>query len=136
MKIKLFVGTSPRCNFFFGLAEGQQWIKMGNQKVDECIDACVEEKLNDSSINGVAMHFDTTKEGCWCVKHMTGLKGGKGYKSCYLLSTGNYIDDICVYVQERFTPSGFFHLCQIIWHLLTISILVLLFLQYVVRIIM
>ena len=71
------------CTFLNGDGIGGTEIRIGYQKGSACIDACLQRKRTDDSINGVTTLTDAPEGGCWCKKGMHGRNNKTKYKSCY-----------------------------------------------------
>lgn len=91
----------PVCDFQLGDGTGTKEVKIGTQRGRQCIDACIDKRRTDSSINGVTM-LSSGAGGCWCEKNMSGRNTNRSYKSCYLpdkstTTTGQAnVDSACV----------------------------------------
>ena len=75
---------SYECSFVSGDGFGGSETKIGSQKGDECIKACIELKKTDSSINGVTTAMAANRPGCWCEQSMTRVSPSETYKTCFL----------------------------------------------------
>ena len=53
----------------------------------ECIDACIERRRVDTTVNGVTVYQDG-RGGCYCENNMTTVGKSDDYKTC-LLEKGN-----------------------------------------------
>ena len=67
-----------------GDGDGGTEESVSGKKGQACIDACLEKKKTDSSINGITMYRDD-KDGCWCERNMkTILTERKTYRTCFI----------------------------------------------------
>ena len=80
----LGLNGDKRCTFSIGDGVGKSEVKIGTQRGISCIDACMEKRKTDPTINGVTVWSDTTKGGCWCERLMKSKNTNKAYKSCFL----------------------------------------------------
>ena len=64
---------------------GESEKKIGMQTGDDCVNACVEEKKKDKTINGVTI-LQNGNDGCWCEKSMNKFATSSTYKTCLLRS--------------------------------------------------
>ena len=82
------------CELKNGDGRGGTEFKIGMQAGTACIDACLQHKQTDDSINGVTL-FANNDGGCWCEKGMTQVQNnGYGYyKSCFI--TGGIVNNTC-----------------------------------------
>ena len=85
-----FVGLhgDARGTFQIGDGRGGTEVKIGNQKGSSCIDACLQAKQRDNSINGVSVFSDTSKGGCWCERNMNRRNSNSRYMSLIIGDTG------------------------------------------------
>ena len=94
MNCTLFIldlNGDSRCTFQTGDGTGGSEVKIGDQRGSACVDACVERKRTDPTINGVTVFRDTSKGGCWCERTMNGRSKSTEYKSCIIKVPGKTI---------------------------------------------
>ena len=74
------------CILSTGIGTSSIQVRMGDLKGTACVNACINLKKADSTVNGVTMPTDQIKQpGCWCEKKMTGIDASlKTMKTCYL----------------------------------------------------
>ena len=78
------------CTFTAGDGAGGTEVKIGGKTGDECIRACIDRKVEDSTINGVTV-LSNNKPGCWCEQKMTKTVHSTTYKTCFLTpATGKF----------------------------------------------
>merc|ERR1712013_604167 len=58
----------------YGASYSGSEIYMGQLSVEPCLKACLFVKQMDISINGMTVHANATKPGCWCEKRMRGIQ--------------------------------------------------------------
>ena len=76
------------CAFQFGDGGGGDEIHIGSQTGNACIDACLQRKQTDGSINGITIRADGIG-GCWCERKMTYIYNK--HRSCFI--SGEWIPD-------------------------------------------
>jgi hypothetical protein len=79
------IGAKYSCTFASGDGKGGTEKKIGDQKGQECVKACVDLKKDDDTITGVTMNKDESKLGCWCEYNMNSIGKSDNYQTCYLI---------------------------------------------------
>jgi len=74
-----------KCLFVRGDGTGGTETRIGNQKGNACINACVIRKRKDPRINGVTV-YSSNQGGCWCEMNMNKVSASSTYKTCYLIN--------------------------------------------------
>ena len=107
-----FIPAPFSCSFSNGDGSGGSEEKIGLQKGNACVKACIERKRKDDTINGVTV-YQGNKRGCWCEKRMTSVKGSSVYKTCLLQKSAPGIHDrlvlfkmsclLFLYIYESYT---------------------------------
>lgn len=85
-----------RCTFISGDGLGGTELKVGNQKGSQCIDACMERRKSDGTINGVTVK-NNKAGGCWCERNMASRNSNSYYKSCFIGVTTIKNDKRCTF---------------------------------------
>ena len=98
------------CNFSIGYGAESSKVRIGYQRGNVCINACLHMKKIDPTINGVTVYADTDRGGCWCEQHMKRIRGR--FKTCFLESdrteviTGKLVTCSVLFISSRVTHPG------------------------------
>ena len=79
-----------------GDGDGGTEVSVSGVKGKACIDACLEKKKTDASINGVTM-WKADQDGCWCERNMNTIDTSKStYRACFLTGMLYLLHTHCV----------------------------------------
>ena len=76
--------SGSECSFTVGDGGGGSEVELGAPTGEQCVNACMERKKTDATINGVTVRNDNSP-GCWCEQNMNNIDvANTVYKTCYL----------------------------------------------------